>query len=201
MKTTSNYKKHTSKNPLQKFLIEKFYQNLLQIIGSLKPEIILDAGCGEGFTLARLKKESIGKHLEGIDSSLNAISLGKKNYPSLSLKQSDIYNLPYNDNSFDLVICSEVLEHLEHPAKALAEIVRVSKKYCILSVPNEPIFMISNFLRGKNLPRWGNDIEHVNHWSKFGFEKFVKEKGLKLLVMKTSFPWILVLGEKKHHDK
>ena len=48
-------------------------------------------------------------------------------YPSISIKQGDIYALPYNDNSFDLVICSEVLEHLEHPEKALTEVIRVSK--------------------------------------------------------------------------
>lgn len=197
MKTTSNYQKHISKNPLQRFLIENFYQTLLQIISDLKPKTILDAGCGEGFTLARLKNNRIGERLEGIEYSLEAISLGKKMYPSISIKQGDIYALPYNDNSFDLVICSEVLEHLEHPEKALTEVIRVSKKYCLLSVPNEPFFMISNFLRGKNLSRWGNDIEHINHWSKTSFEKFVKEKGLKLIVTKTPYPWILVLGEKK----
>ncbi|MEK7522816.1 MAG: methyltransferase domain-containing protein [Patescibacteria group bacterium] len=197
MKTTSNYQKHISKNPLQRFLIENFYQTLLQIVGDLKPETILDAGCGEGFTLARLQSNKIGSRLEGIEYSLEAISLGKKMYPSISIKQGDIYALPYNDNSFDLVICSEVLEHLEHPEKALTEVIRVSKKYCLLSVPNEPFFMISNFLRGKNLSRWGNDIEHINHWSKTSFEKFVKEKGLKLIVTKTPYPWILVLGEKK----
>jgi ubiquinone/menaquinone biosynthesis C-methylase UbiE len=196
MKTTSNYRKHISKNPLQKILIENFDQALLQIVSGTMPKTILDAGCGEGFTLAKLQKEGIGKHLEGIDYSLDAINLGRKNHPSLSLKQGDIYKLPYKDNSFDLVICSEVLEHLEYPKKALGEIKRVSKRYCLLSVPNEPIFMISNFLRGKNVSRWGNDIEHINHWSKTGFEKFVKENGVNVLVAKIPFPWTLILGEK-----
>ncbi|MEK9169958.1 MAG: class I SAM-dependent methyltransferase [Patescibacteria group bacterium] len=196
MKTTSNYQKHISKNPLQRFLIENFYQTLLQIISDLKPKTILDAGCGEGFTLARLKNNRIGERLEGIEYSLEAISLGKKMYPSISIKQGDIYALPYNDNSFDLVICSEVLEHLEHPEKALTEVIRVSKKYCLLSVPNEPFFMISNFLRGKNLSRWGNDIEHINHWSKTSFEKFVKESGLNIRVTKIPFPWIVTSAEK-----
>ena len=196
MKTTSNYQKHISKNPLQRFLIENFYQTLLQIISDLKPKTILDAGCGEGFTLARLKNNRIGERLEGIEYSLEAISLGKKMYPSISIKQGDIYALPYNDNSFDLVICSEVLEHLEHPEKALTEVIRVSKKYCLLSVPNEQFFMISNFLRGKNLSRWGNDIEHINHWSKTSFEKFVKESGLNIRVTKIPFPWIVTSAEK-----
>ncbi len=196
MKTTSNYQKHISKNPLQRFLIENFYQTLLQIISDLKPKTILDAGCGEGFTLARLKNNRIGERLEGIEYSLEAISLGKKMYPSISIKQGDIYALPYNDNSFDLVICSEVLEHLEHPEKALTEVIRVSKKYCLLSVPNEPFFMISNFLRGKYFLHLGNHPEHINHWSKTGFEKFVKESGLNIRVTKIPFPWIVTSAEK-----
>ncbi len=197
MKETSNYQKHTSRNLPQRFLIENFYKILLQIISDLKPETILDAGCGEGFTLARLQNEGIAKRLEGIDYASEAIALGKKMYPTLILKQSDINSLPYNNNYFDLVICSEVLEHLERPQKALKEIARVSKRYCLLSVPNEPLFMIANLLRGKNLSRLGNDIEHINHWSSKSFEKFVKENGWKPLIKKTSFPWALILGEKK----
>jgi len=200
METTSNYKKHTSENPLQKFLIENFYKALLQVIGNLGAETILDAGCGEGFTLARLQHKGIAKRFEGIDYSPEAIALGKAMYPSLTLKHGDINILPYDNNCFDIVICSEVLEHLERPEKALKEIERVSKRYCLLSVPNEPFFTIANLLRGKNLPRWGNDIEHINHWSGRSFKKFVEENGWKLLAIKTPFPWILVLGEKKNHD-
>lgn len=196
MKATSNYQKHISKNPLQKFLIENFYRTLFSTIRDLNIKTILDVGCGEGFTLARFKKKQIGKRLEGIDYALEAITLGKKMYPTLILRQGDIYTLPYNDNSFDLVICSEVLEHLEKPQKALKEIKRVSKKYCLLSVPNEPLFMIANFLRGKNWSRLGNDIEHIQHWSSKSFEKFTKKEELKILVKRSPFPWTLILGEK-----
>ena len=199
MKATSNYKKYTSKNPFQRFLIENFYKILLQIIGNLKAETILDAGCGEGFTLVRLQNLGSAKRLEGIDYSLEVIALGKKMHPALILRQGDINIMPYNNNCFDLVICSEVLEHLEYPQKALKEIERVSKRYCLLSVPNEPFFMIANLLRGKNLSRLGNDIEHINHWSSKSFEKFVKENGWKPLVIKTSFPWVLILAEKNRY--
>lgn len=196
MNSTRNYQKHVSKNPLQKFLIENFYTTLLESLQGIKLKSILDAGCGEGFTLAKLQQNKIAQHLEGIDISRDAIRLGKSMYPSISFKLGSIYKLPYKDNSFDLVLCCEVLEHLEDPHKALQELIRVSKKYCLLTVPNEPLFMISNFLRGKNWSRWGNDIEHINHWSKNGFEKLVRKKQLKLLVTKTPFPWTLVLGQK-----
>ncbi len=197
---TDNYRKHTSKNPVQKFLINNFFKNLANEVQKLDVNSILDAGAGEGFTLEMLRKEKIGKTYEGIDFLKKAVEIGKKVHPKIKLNQASIYELPYKDNSFDLVLSTEVLEHLEDPKKALKQIFRVSKKYVLLSVPNEPIFMLSNFLRGKNVSRLGNDIEHINHWTFFGFEKFVKENvGSKaqILSRRYPFPWTMLVLEKQ----
>ncbi len=198
MKKTDNLKKHTSNNCLQRWLINNFTNTLIEIIKNLSIENILDVGCGEGFTLAMLQKNNFGKNLEGIDCSDVAIKIGKDLFPEITMKTGDVYNLPYEDNSFDLVICTEVLEHLEDPKRALQEIMRVSKKYCLFSVPNEPIFKIANFLRGKNISRWGNDIEHINHWSSDKFTKFIGYD-LKILVKKTPFPWTMILSQKNNY--
>ena len=195
MKKTSNYIKHTKKNPIQQYFINKFYRKLIKEAEKTKPGKILDAGCGEGFTLEKLRKKGIGEYLEGIDSLEEAIEIGKEIHPELNLKTADIYKLPYADNSFDLVICTEVLEHLRHPEKALEEIRRVTKKYVILSVPNEPYFMAANFFRGKNLSRFGNDIEHINHWSSIGFKTFVSSK-FKIKTFKTLSFLTMIRGEK-----
>jgi len=193
MKKTDNYLKHTSKNPLQKLLIDNFFNNLLAAIKDLKVDSILDVGCGEGFTLQRLYKNKIGKRLEGVDFQKSAIEIGTKLHPDLALKQGNIYNLEYKDNSFDLVMATEVLEHLDDPKKGLKELIRVSKKYLLLSVPNEPFFMIANFLRGKNITRWGNDIEHIQHWTSKGFQKFVESQRVKVIRKKHPFPWTMLL--------
>ena len=63
---------------------------------------------------------------------------------------------------------------LKKKLKALKELVRVSNKYLVISVPNEPLFMLAQLLRGKNWSRLGNDIEHINHWTFVSFPKFVK---------------------------
>jgi SAM-dependent methyltransferase len=196
MEKTDNYKKHTSKNPIQRLLLWNFFRNLVSLISAKKVDSILDVGCGEGFTLNRLKQEGIGKKLEGIEYSDTAIKIGKKIYPNIKIKKGSIYNLPYADNSFDLVLCTEVLEHLEDPAKGLKELARVSKRYLVISVPNEPFFMLAQLLRGKNWSRFGNDIEHINHWTMFSFPKFVKENaGVKIKILKRKFPfaWIILL--------
>jgi 2-polyprenyl-3-methyl-5-hydroxy-6-metoxy-1,4-benzoquinol methylase len=198
MRQTDNYKKHTHKNPIQRFLLGNFFKNLVNLTAAKTVDSILDVGCGEGFTLNRLKENGIGKKLEGIEYLQAAIDLGKKTYPDIKITKGNIYELPYKDNSFDLVLCTEVLEHLEKPQDALKELVRVSKKYLIISVPNEPFFMLAQLIRGKNWSRLGNDIEHINHWTMFGFPEFVKKNArVKIIAKRFPFAWTMLLLEKK----
>ncbi|MBI4080749.1 MAG: class I SAM-dependent methyltransferase [Candidatus Levybacteria bacterium] len=194
--TTDNYRKHTTTNPAQRFLIDNFFKNLLHEAGLLHPESILDVGCGEGFTLDRFHTQLIGKKLVGIDFLDTAITIGKKERPHLDLKKGNIYDIPFSDNSFDLVMCCEVLEHIDTPEKGLQELSRVTKKHCILSVPNEPWFMLSNFLRGKNLSRWGNDVEHIQHWSTNAFVKLVS-KYFVVDAIRQPFPWTMLITSKR----
>lgn len=193
---STNFVKHTSKNPIQNFLINNFYSSLTSLTKPLNPITILDAGCGEGFTMDKLSKSRVGKKIEGVEYSKGAIKLGKKNFPNLIFKKGSIYKLPYKDNSFDLVICTEVLEHLEEPVRVLKEILRVSKKYLIISVPNEPFFMLSNFLRGKNLSRLGNDLGHINHWNILSFRRFLSKENVAIIKTRLPFPWIMVTLKK-----
>lgn len=195
MHTTDNYRKHKSSSAAQQKLLAEFEKLFMHEIKKLRPKSILDVGCGEGFTLEKLRKARIGTHLEGVDYLDLAIKLGKKEHPDLTLKKGSIYDLKYKDNSFDVVICSEVLEHVEDPQKGLEELVRVSKKYCVLSVPNEPWFMVGNFLRGKNWSRWGNDVEHINHWTSWQFKGFVR-KELTIKKALHPLPWTLIIAQK-----
>lgn len=194
MTTTTNYEKHKNQNPVQRFLINRFYKVLMDFAKQTKPKKILDAGCGEGFTLVKFKRNGIGKILSGVDFSDDAIFLGKKTYPGLKLSKGDIYSLPYPDKSFDLVVCTEVLEHLEFPEKAVREICRVTGKYVLFSVPNEPFFQLSNFLRGKYLPTLGNHPEHINHWSTKAFELLLRKNKVRIIAKKHPFPWTIILG-------
>lgn len=194
MEQTSNYQKHKSKNPIQQFLIRNFYTTFINVLKPLPDiETVLDVGCGEGFTLERLWAHNIGKKLEGIDFSKEAIALGKKTYPTFIFKQGSIYRLPYKDSSFDLVVSTEVLEHLEDPKKAFKELIRVSNKYLLLSVPNEPFFTMQRILRGKNIMQLGKHSEHLNYWTGGEFEAFVKKEPVKIIAKKYPFPWTMLL--------
>ena len=52
--------------------------------------------------------------------------------------------------------------------------------------------MLSNLLRGKNVTRFGNDIEHVNHWGTSSFRKLLEQR-FDVLELTTAYPWMLAL--------
>ncbi len=192
---TTNLEKHTTQNPINRFFLNNFKQLLLEQAKQLHPDSILDVGAGEGFTLEMFRENKIGKKNEGIEYMDDALQLAKKLHPQVKIKKGNIYELPYKANFFDLVVCNEVLEHLEEPKKALKELKRVSKKYLILSVPNEPLFTIQRILRGKNVLRFGSHPEHIQHWSTGAFEKFVKET-LVIKDIRTPLPWTMITAKK-----
>lgn len=193
MNTNSrNYKKYTNKNPLMGLVISHFMDQVKQLVDSVDINNILDVGCGEGFVMNSLDKENI----VGIDISEKALTIASIKNPECSFCTGDIYNLPFDNNGFDLVIALEVLEHLDKFEIAINEINRVAIKYCIFSVPNEPYFKIMNLLRGKNITRFGNDIEHVQSWNTKEFVILLK-KYFKVIEVKTPFPWTLVLCQKQ----
>jgi ubiquinone/menaquinone biosynthesis C-methylase UbiE len=196
MASTTNFEKHSSNNPLQKMLLDNFYREFFLMLDGEKVESVLDAGCGEGITLRKFKDKKIGKVHEGIEYMEEAIKIGKKVNPDISIKQGDIYKLPFKDNTFDVVVCTEVLEHLDKPKDALKELKRVSKKYLLLSVPNEPWFTFQRIARGKNILKFGAHPEHIQHWTHGAFQSFVSENGLKILNKKAPFAWTLLLAEK-----
>jgi methionine biosynthesis protein MetW len=104
-----------------------------------KTKKILDCGCGNGLTLNFLKLNNF-KELYGVDISSKCLKecrkKGIKNLKKVNLEEE---KLPYRKNSFDIVICSEVFEHLFNPHIALQEIKRVLKDngFAIFSFPNE----------------------------------------------------------------
>ena len=196
MEKTTNYQKHNTRNFIGKLFVSNFLNSVVKTIRPLNIESVLDVGCGEGFTLARLQSEKIGKAYEGIEYDDSAIQLAKKLYPRLMITKGDIYRLPYKNNSFDLVIATEVLEHLENPKKAYKELVRVSKKYILLSVPNEPFFTIQRIGRLQNIKHLGAHPEHIQHWTIPAFTKFVKIKGVRIVTRKFPIPWTMVVLKK-----
>lgn len=194
MSECGNWQKYNSSNPVQRYLIQNFLDTISALTESLEAATILDAGCAEGFVSQRLFKEKPGVRMVGVDLDTEALERGRKLHPTITFKPADITSLPFRDRSFDLVLCNEVLEHLPEPEIVICELRRVARRYCLLSVPHEPFFRLSNFLRGKNICRLGDDIDHRQHWGAAGFHRLAG-RYFQPLAHRYPFPWQVFLGE------
>jgi len=110
--------------------------NIVELAKDLKLEKVLEVGAGDGSILDWLSKWNFNKSLYAIEISQSGLdSIKKKSIEYLKeVLLFNGYEIPYPDNHFDLVICSHVLEHVEHERILLREIKRVSK-YQIFEVP------------------------------------------------------------------
>ncbi len=195
---SGNRQKHESRNPIQRQLIDRFHRAAIALIDLAAPRSILDLGCGEGFTLRELTRAKIRAQLVGIDASASAIAVAREALgDSVDLRVGDARELAAHGERFDMVMMLEVLEHIEHPEQMLPVLDNLSKRWVLLSVPYEPYFCALNFMRGKNVSRWGNDPEHVNHWSAKSFRRFVESK-FHVRESAAVFPWTMVLAERRH---
>lgn len=186
----------TSNFIIQK-LIKNFYQSIEKILFRVEVKKALEVGCGPGFSTQYLKEFLKGKSFEASELSEDLVKEAQKRNPDIKIQQESIYQLKREPNSFDLVVALEVLEHLRDPEAAIIELHRISSKYCLVSVPNEPLWRILNILRLKYLKDFGNTPGHLNHWSKKQFIKFLS-KYFQVKRIKMPLPWIIALVEKKH---
>jgi len=195
---SSNYRKHTAANPMQRALIERFHRRIVRQVKTLSPTSFLDAGCGEGFVASRLLQAMPELALTGCDLSMEALKVAAAANPQADFVYGSVVDLPFPDRSFDVVGCFEVLEHLpgDFPSRAIAELARVSRGTVLLSVPHEPLFSLANAARGKNLnvrPR-GSDPDHRQFWTQADFGRLVAEH-LNVRQLSGSFPWTICVAQ------
>jgi ubiquinone/menaquinone biosynthesis C-methylase UbiE len=191
-----NLQKHLNPNPVQRYLLRRFHRQIASLLKATGAEKILDAGCGEGFVVSYLLQGNDRLAITGIDCSPQAIEMARQMVPGVLFDVGDLREMPYGDDSFDLVMCLEVLEHLPDPHKGLRELRRVTSTHCLVSVPHEPFFRATNFLRGKHVPAWGRDPEHLQHWTDRQFRRLVQQY-LEIERFVYSFPWLIALGRKR----
>ncbi len=186
------YNKYETRNPVARYLMRGFLDAVTELYTEANPDTILEVGCGEG-ELANylLKNAPRPKAMAACDLSLDQIS--ENSDPFIQFREASIYELPYQDNSFELVVCCEVLEHLEDPLAGLAELRRVARNDVILSTPREPIWRLLNMARAKYLLELGNTPGHIQHFSRNDLLQLAK-KHLTIKQVRTPIPWTVLSG-------
>lgn len=140
-----------------KYIAEK-HKIILKTIEQLENKKSLDIGCGPN---------KIGKF--GIDKQpFNGVDF---------VSNIEKEKLPFMDNYFNIIILSDILEHLKNPSFAIKEAKRVLKQNgtMIITIPNSDNILF-------RLGIWKQDVitgeEHVQFWGEQGFKDFLKQNGL-----------------------
>jgi len=188
---------YNSKNPVAKWILANYFTRIRQIVALLcENDRLLEVGCGAGASSRQILEMLHGQEFQVSEIDERYIKKLKETDFPLQVQQESVLNLRRKDKEFDCVFLLEVLEHVWDYKRALSEIFRVSRKYTVISVPNEPLWRMLNITRGKYLQHYGNTPTHVNHWSPESFKPLISRYGTVLKVF-TPIPWIIVLAEAK----
>ncbi len=137
---------------------------------------VLEVGAGDGAVLAHLEQASFAEELSAVEiSESGRQAIEARNLPTLrDLQLFDGYTLPYPDQSFEAVVCTHVIEHVEHPRLLLREIKRVSKQQ-IFEVPIDFSWRVDKKL--KHFLAYG----HINIFTPATFRFLLLSEGFEIL--------------------
>lgn len=187
------YDKYSARNPVARLLMRRFLRTVAAMANRAAPTRVLEVGCGEGRLSQYLFERLTVTDFEACDLSLER--LDPRCDPRILFRVASVYDLPYLDAEFDLVICCEVFEHLQTPARALCELGRVTKRWALVSTPNEPWFRGLNLLRGAYLADAGNTPGHIQHFGPKSLKTLISTV-FHVTCVRTPLPWVVVLAER-----
>lgn len=105
---------------------------LVDLSQQIKAKRILEAGCGTGYWLSHI--ELPGIHRIGLDLSVAMLTEARTRKAAMALTRGDAGQLPFGENSFDLVFCVHAVHHFNNPQVFLSEAFRVLKRIGIVAV-------------------------------------------------------------------
>lgn len=111
--------------------VEARFMNLIEDVAQAagrRPLKLLDVGSGDGVALWLLKKRLPNLHLSGIEPHREALAVARKKVLEADLREGSADAIPFGDASFDIVISSDVIEHVPDADAMLREMKRVAKE-------------------------------------------------------------------------
>jgi len=191
----NTFDKYGSNNPLVRWIMKGFHDSLDSLVSVAAPGSIHEIGCGEGYWVLEWNRKGIVAR--GTDFSKKVIGIARENAQNRGMQPSlfsvrSIYEITPEHDAADLLVCCEVLEHLERPQTGLEALKRAASRYLVLSVPREPVWRIFNMIRGKYVRSFGNTPGHVQHWTSNSFIELVSGY-FDVIAVKKPLPWTMLL--------
>ncbi|MFH1965419.1 MAG: class I SAM-dependent methyltransferase [Acidobacteriota bacterium] len=195
----NTYDKYGSSDPIVRWLMQGFKSAMTELVDKVNPVSIHEVGCGEGYWTLKWLEQGIDTR--GSDFSSSVIELAQANASNRKLsvetfRVCSIYDLNPQEDVAQLVVCCEVLEHLEYPKAALQSLQAIANPYFIISVPHEPLWSVMNMARGKYWRHWGNTPGHIQRWS---YRHFIALVSLhfEVIEIRSPMPWTMLLCRRR----
>lgn len=157
-------------------------QTILELVRmlSLDRPKMLDLGCATGWFTAQLSR--FGQDVMGIDLSEAAIELAKRDFPGIRYTAGNIFEMHLPSETFDLVVCQEVIAHVPDQPELVRRIAQVIKPggYLIITTANK--FVIE---------RWGmgpDPNNHIKQWLSMKSFKRLLEPHFRILKTSSIIP-------------
>lgn len=179
------YQKGIENNLLQRFWHYQKLKNVCEMIDN-NPKAVLDVGCASGWLLFEIAKNYPKAQCTGIDVYKKALEYASKAYKKIKFIEADAHKLPFSDQSFDLIICTEVLEHVQDPKGVLQEIKRVLKPGGVVIAEmdtNNLLFRLIWFFWTRFKGRVWKD-SHLHQFNRKRIKKMIINSGLRILKQK-----------------
>jgi 2-polyprenyl-3-methyl-5-hydroxy-6-metoxy-1,4-benzoquinol methylase len=145
----------------------EFYEEIASKCASRRPHSVIDVGCGTGHLLRFIVDETTlaPDRIVGVDHAGAGINRARELLPEATWLVEDLFDLPLDGERFDLVLCTEVLEHLDNPAGA----VEVLRGLC--APGGRVVVTVPDGARDS----WDG---HVNFWDEEELQAFLTPHGL-----------------------
>lgn len=156
-------------------------ENLTEVCRGIEHKKVLEVGAGDGSILHYLNEWNFAEELYALEIAESGVSVIKnRNLNRLKeVKSFDGYRIPYEDDTFDLVILAHVLEHVEHERVLIRELKRVAK-HIVIEVPLDYRFGVDQ--RMKHFLDYG----HINMYTPTLIRFLLQSEGLEIKADKTS---------------
>ncbi|MFL5906633.1 MAG: class I SAM-dependent methyltransferase [Solirubrobacterales bacterium] len=188
------YDKYGTSNPIARRLVAGFMAELDSLVDRTGVHEAHEIGCGEGELAIRLARRGI--RMRGTDAFPEVLEEARERASragvEIEFEATPVEELDPERHSSELIVCCEVLEHLEDPERALEVLAALARPWLIASVPREPLWRALNLARLSYVADLGNTPGHLGHWSRRAFVRFLTSR-FEVIEVRTPMPWTMAL--------